>query len=246
MELTFESAFSANGFLGHSAYLLLVVSMLMRSMVWLRILVILSSLVGIAYFALILSDPVSVFWETLLVVVNVVQLAIIAWRNRRARFTAEEAALAGRCFAGLPPGLRRAILDLGRWETVAPGHALCRQGRPVPALCYIGCGEVTIEVDGVEIGRAGPGRFVGEMTVATGGPASATVCSRTELRLWRVEADRLRPVLKRQGELGRALEASFFRDLREKLMAQNATMRAGIRDGGAAGTGAAALSGRMA
>jgi len=49
VELTLESAFSTGGLVGHFAYMLLVLSMVMRRMIWLRILVILSALVAIAY-----------------------------------------------------------------------------------------------------------------------------------------------------------------------------------------------------
>lgn len=83
MELTLESAFSSEGALGHFAYLLLVSSMLMRRMFWLRLLVIASALVAIAYSALILTDPVSTFWETLLVIVNIGQLSLSWWQDRR-------------------------------------------------------------------------------------------------------------------------------------------------------------------
>ena len=51
MELTLESAFSTGGLVGHFAYMLLVISMLMRRMIWLRIFVILSALVAIALMA---------------------------------------------------------------------------------------------------------------------------------------------------------------------------------------------------
>ncbi|MEO1158958.1 MAG: cyclic nucleotide-binding domain-containing protein, partial [Pseudomonadota bacterium] len=75
MELTLESAFSTGGMVGHFAYLLLVVSMLMRRMFLLRIFVILSATIAIAYALFWLKDPIGVFWESLLVVVNAVQLA---------------------------------------------------------------------------------------------------------------------------------------------------------------------------
>lgn len=72
MELTIESALSPGGLVGHTSYLLLVVSMLMRRMWLLRILVIASSLVAITYDMVWLKDPVGVFWESLLVSVNVI------------------------------------------------------------------------------------------------------------------------------------------------------------------------------
>ena len=59
MELTLASAFSQEGLLGHAAYVLLVLSMLMRTLLWLRLLVIASAILGISYAAFILGDPVS-------------------------------------------------------------------------------------------------------------------------------------------------------------------------------------------
>lgn len=74
MELTLSSAFSPGAMVGHLAYLLLVASMLMRTLFALRLLVIASALVAIAYAAIWLNDPVSSFWEALLVVVNILQI----------------------------------------------------------------------------------------------------------------------------------------------------------------------------
>jgi hypothetical protein len=54
MELTLESALSPQGLFGHTSYILLVISMMMRRMVWLRILVILSAIVGITYASVVL------------------------------------------------------------------------------------------------------------------------------------------------------------------------------------------------
>ena len=42
MELSFESAFSTGGLVGHLAYLLLILSIIMRNIVWLRVFMIVS------------------------------------------------------------------------------------------------------------------------------------------------------------------------------------------------------------
>ena len=62
MELTLESAFSPGGLVGHLGNILLVISMLMRRMVWLRILVILSATATIIYSIYWVVDPVAVIW----------------------------------------------------------------------------------------------------------------------------------------------------------------------------------------
>ena len=102
MEFTLQSAFSPQGMLGHTAYLLLVASMLMRRMLYLRLLVIASALVSIAYTAFVLNDPVSTFWESLLIATNILQITRNWLKERRAGFTAEELVLAHKGLPGLP------------------------------------------------------------------------------------------------------------------------------------------------
>ena len=221
MELTLESAFSSQGILGHSAYLLLVLSMLMRRMFWLRVLVIASALVAIAYASLVLTDPVSTFWETLLIVVNVGQLTLSWWLDRRTQFAPHEAALRDRHFPHLAPRRLRRVLDRGEWRSVPAGTRLTRQGEPVPALWYLQDGAARVIVDGATAGRCAEGSFVGEMTVATGEPAFADVVTETDATVWRIDAARLRDLAGRDPETGHALEAAFFRMIRQKLAASN-------------------------
>jgi hypothetical protein len=142
MELTLASALSQEGLLGHAAYVLLVISMLMRTLLWLRILVIASAVLGISYSALILGDPVSTFWETCLVVVNVAQLLLANWRNLRARFSDDERTLLGRHLPGLSRGEARALLDSGTWHRLEDGASMTTEGVAVepPELPRAGCG----------------------------------------------------------------------------------------------------------
>ncbi len=106
MELTFASAFSQEGLLGHAAYVLLVLSMLMRTLLWLRLLVIVSATLGISYSAFILGDPVSTFWESCLVLVNIGQLLITHWRSLRAQFSEAEQLFVDQHLPGLSRGER--------------------------------------------------------------------------------------------------------------------------------------------
>jgi len=226
LELTLESALSSQGALGHSAYLLLVLSMLMRRMVWLRLLVIASALVAISYAALILTDPVSTFWETLLVVVNVGQLTLTWWQDRRTQFDARESRLRELHFPRLAPSRMRRLLRCGFWEDLPEGAQLTRAGAPVPALWFVHEGGARVLVDGVVVGRCQPGSFVGEMTVATGEPAFADVALDRPTTVWRIDATRLRELAARDPEIGHALEAAFFRTVRQRLADSNDRTRA--------------------
>ncbi len=221
VEFTLESAFSLSGMLGHSSYLLLVLSMLMRRLVLLRLLVIASALAGISYSSFILTDPVGTFWEILLIAVNIGQLALGAWSDRSTQFTGREAVLRELHFQKLPPRRLRRLLAAGEWTSISQGARLTDQGTPVPSLYYIAEGTASVHYDGVRIGSCGAGTFVGEMTATTGEPAFATVRADGQIEVWQVRADVLRDLVERVPEIGNALEAAVFRTLRSRLLDRN-------------------------
>ncbi|TNF59101.1 MAG: cyclic nucleotide-binding domain-containing protein [Rhodobacteraceae bacterium] len=227
LELTLESALSPGGMVGHLAYFLLVISMLMRSILWLRIFVIASALVAITYAGIWLKDPVSTFWETMLVTVNVIQILLIWRSNRRARFTEEEQTLVSERLRNLSRHEARKLLDMGLWVEAAPGTRLTDEGHPVPYLVYFATGGAEIEVGGRIVARCGPGNFVGEMSLVDNSPASATATVNAPSRYWMIPTDRLRKLRAEGSSLSAALEAGIAQDLKGKILAANARPAAG-------------------
>lgn len=221
MDLTLASAFSLGGFVGHGAYLLLVISMLMRRMSMLRAFVILSALVAIAYDLIWLRDPVGVFWETLLVLVNAVQLTLSWQRNRSARFSEEDIAFTATHLPTLSRSQHRDLLDQGLWISAEPGVVLTTEGVPVDQLVYLAEGQAEVVSAGRTVAMCEAGAFIGEMTVLQGAPANATVRLATPARYWAVGADRLRAFAARSPEIGAALGSSFAMNMRDKLVRSN-------------------------
>lgn len=221
MELTLESAFSTGGLVGHFAYMLLVLSMVMRRMFLLRIFVILSALVAIAYALFWLKDPIGVFWETLLVVVNAVQLSITWHQNRSARFSDEEKVFMQGHLPSLSLSDRRKLLNRGIWISGEIGAELTTEGQPVRHLVYLASGQALVISGGRAVAVCEPGAFIGEMTALRGEPASATVKINQPARYWAIEAEQLRELVKKNTEIGVALEGSFARNMRDKLVRSN-------------------------
>ncbi len=221
MELTIESALSPGGLVGHSSYLLLVVSMLMRTMWLLRSFVVASALVAITYDAVWLNDPVGVFWESTLVTVNVVQLALLYLGNRRAQFSAEEQEFMEGRFQDLGAGLRRRLLDAGSWRDLAVGTLLTRQGEAVQQLVFLANGEVIVQADGATVAICRGGSFIGEMTVLGAEPATGTAIVGRPVRAWSIDGDRLRALAAEYPDIRQSLEAGFSRNVREKLIEAN-------------------------
>src|SRR5262245_15730757 len=131
-----EAEFLTRLLVGNISYLLLVVSMTMTRMLMLRIVAIGSGTSGAAYAYFWLNDPVCTFWETAFTAVNVVQIAMITYRNALARFNEDERAFYTQLVSELEPHQVRRLLRRGSWRDGEPGTALTRQGEVVPDLIF--------------------------------------------------------------------------------------------------------------
>ena len=226
MELTLDSAFSTGGMVGHLSYLLLVLSMLMRVMWVLRVLVIASALVAISYDFIWLKDPIGVFWESLLVLVNIAQLSITYAKNRYERFTPTEAGFVNQIFPGLSNTLKRKILDAGTWREGRIGQHLTAEGVPVDHLIYLAKGEVEVTVNAHVVGHCHAGDLIGEMTALTGAPATGTAQILTQAQYWTIPSQALRDLVAHNEEINQAVQASFHRSMLTKLVAANQKIEA--------------------
>lgn len=226
MELSIDSVFSVGGWVGHLSYFLLVLSMLMRHIGALRVLAVLSALAGISYDLFWLSNPVGVFWETLLLVVNLGQLGLMHVETRRATFSAEERGMLDRALPDLGSRLQRKLLDAGVWSDDAEGRVLTREGEAVDALVYLADGQAVITLEGIAIAACPPGAFIGEMTVLTEEPATGTATLSRPSRYWAIDGRVLRNLVRAEPEILSALRAGFANNLREKLVASNRATRA--------------------
>jgi len=203
---------------GHIPYVLLVVSMLMRNMVWLRVIAVSSGISRILIRALVVYDPLSVFWESLLVAVNLGQLVLLWWESRRQLTNEDEKILVATILPDAPPRAVRRLLGAAEWAAIEAGTELTRQGEQVAKLMFVADGAARIERGGQMIAICSRGDFVGEMSFIAGGGASATVVADRPMRIARFDRDHLRALIARDPDLRRALEASFNRNLIDKLL----------------------------
>jgi hypothetical protein len=203
--------------LGHITYALLIISMLMRDIAWLRAIAIVSSVVKIFYRSFYVYDPVTVAWEVVFILVNLGQLAIIWWENRPPKFTAEEQHFLAITMPGAPPRLARKLLKRGKWHDAAAGSVLTTEDMPVAALMFVSEGRVRIDKDGKVVAECGRGDFVGEMSFISGGTATATSIAVEPTRYLAFERQALSRILGKEAMLRFALQSSFNRNLIDKL-----------------------------
>ena len=207
---------------GHLSYLLLVISMLMRSLTALRILVIASAMAAIAYDTIWLKDPVGVFWESLLVTVNILQIFREWMIERRVRFSPEETAFFDSHLASLSRKDARRLLNMGLWVDGEAGTVLTTENRPVTHLVYLLSGQVHILCSGVKVGTCREGNFVGEMSVLDKALASATAVVAEPSRYWMIRSDRLQKLQQDDPAIANAFQSGLARDLSRKIISINA------------------------
>ncbi len=94
------------------------------------------------------------------------------------------------------------------------------------ALAFIVEGEVSIRLGGKEIARCGPTDFVGEISVTSGGEATASAATATPVRYLAFDAHGLRQLLQRDHRIAQELELAFRSGLKEKLVRANRALAA--------------------
>jgi CRP-like cAMP-binding protein len=216
-------AFTLANLLAGSALLLAIVS-IPRATVWLRGALAVVGAAGLAYVILHGRGLGPAVACGALMVINLIQsLFSISW-GKTVRLSAEEVAMVEHSFPSIPRPTLRHLLDQGLWVSGKPGEALLHEGAPATHLFYLSEGEVSVSYRGRELATSGPGHFFGEITVLSGGPATASVTLKTAARFWCATADSLHSVLALYPEYRAILEAAFAGDLRDKLRLANQRM----------------------
>lgn len=206
---------------GHFTYLLLIISMLMRRMVWLRSLAVASGIAKIIYRAAFVFDPVSVLWETVFVLVNIGQLLIIWYYENHHRFPEDERQFVESMPSGSDRRAIKRLLDQSELRRYAPGDRLTEEGRAVPQLLYLADGVVQIERGDRIVAVCGPGDYIGELSFLSGNPASATATVVKPSRLLVFDQERLSRAINADAQLRRTLESALNQNLAGKLVRSN-------------------------
>ena len=157
----------------------------------------------------------------LVVIVGLVQSLGGAFRDRRAELSDDEELFAQGPLAGLGRAEVRRFLDQGMWVSGRTGDVLTREGDPVGALTWLASGAAEVIAHGAEVGTVGPGQLVGEATILSIDPATATVRLTEDSHFWCAPAKALTAYLAAQPRTRAALERGFSISLKDKLKQMN-------------------------
>lgn len=211
---------TAEMLIGYGAAALLIVSVLATQMLHLRAIAAAAGLLGIVYAAMI-QNFAGVLFGIAFVAINIAQLVLLARRRKTAEFTLEERMFREHIVPLLEPALARRVLDAGEWRTAEPDTVLIRHGEMVTHMLFIASGEIAVTVNDVLVGYCDPGNLVGEISVLTDMPATATVTARTQARYLAFERHTLHSLMKENSAIEQAIDQSFRKGVRQKLASTN-------------------------
>ena len=157
----------------------------------------------------------------LVVIVGLVQSLGGVIADGRAELSDDEESFASGPLAGLGRAEVRRFLDQGMWVSGRTGDVLTREGDPVGALTWLASGSAEVIAHGTQVGTVGPGQLVGEATILSTEPATATVRLTEDAHFWCAPAKALTAYLAAQPRTRAALERGFSISLKDKLRNMN-------------------------
>jgi len=186
-----------------------VISYMLTSMLWLRVLAIVAAASTFPYFYFQLEPLWSaLFWQGCFLAVNLVNLLILVFSMRSANFDEDENLAYELKFSDLKPYEVRPIFKYAERTSVTADYMLLQEGDQNGSLFLILEGECSIIKHDVEVAVLGPGHFVGELSFLSDHPVSADVVAMGDVKLMSWDKRSLGPLFKRQG-----LYESYFYSL---------------------------------
>jgi hypothetical protein len=188
---------------------LYVISYMLTSMFWLRLLAVIAAASTFPYFYF-QSEPLwsALFWQSCFLSVNLVNLLVLVYSMRKGNFDEEEELAYRLKFSSLKPYEMRPIFKRAQKISLDDGEALLRDGQENRKLYLILYGHCRVSRQDIEVTMLGPGHFVGELSFVSGEPASADVVAADPVRLMAWDLNDLRPLFRKQG-----LYETFFYSL---------------------------------
>lgn len=176
-------------FLDNLANLIFLAAYWVKDILWLRLLVMVGSLVVIPYY-LLRTEPLwtPTMWSCVFIIIHAVRAWGIVKERRPVAFTGDEQLLYDKTFSALSPKQFKRLLAIGEWQDLDRGYVLHSTGDPPDSLEAVVRGELEARRDGRVLGHARPGDLAGLASVLGGSPElfDATVTQPARVIRWRV------------------------------------------------------------
>lgn len=201
----------------HIANVLYLASYSVRDILLLRILTVAAMLsLSWCYYCDQLYN--ALIWQTAFLLINIVQIGILLYERRPVKLTETQQELHAGPLKNLTPRQVQKFTDRASWSTVRTGEVLLEENTHLEYLVLILSGGARVRANGKEIAQLGAGQFVGEMSFLTGGLTTAEVIATSPLLIAQWPEKYVTELIKKDQDLGTALQAALGSDLVSKLL----------------------------
>ena len=198
---------------------LLLIAYGIRDELKLRVMIVVSTFIYIAYYYVVGGGPLweAIVTSALMVGMNLWVLAQIVLERTTLRMNDDEKRLFD-AFETLSPGQFRRVARLAQWRTASDpeGTTLTLEAEPSSVLVFVFDGIVSVEKNGRQF-RLPEGNFLGEVAYVLNRKITTTSVAPQGLRYVEWDAEQLRALSLKHPALGNALNALLTRDLAKKL-----------------------------
>ena len=205
--------------LGHLSFFASATSFLMKDIIFLRILAIVSSVLGIIYNYWVTTEPLwlVIFWLSLFLIINLLQIARLIRDNTGISLSDEEQFIHEILFSSFSTFEFKKLVHAAEWKESNPGDVLALEGKELNELKFIYAGEVGVYKENRELTKLRDGALIGELSYLQGTNASATVIAiqKTKYLCW--EKTKLRNLLSKNPTMNISMMAAMNSDLIQKL-----------------------------
>lgn len=200
----------------NAAYVLFLLSYLVRDILKLRVLSLVAGFLLIAAFAR-MGNVSAIVWNVVFSIINVIQITVLLMERRPVRLGAEEHTLHQLAFRSLSAREFQKLCKLATFRDAGADERLVTPGDELGALMVVMRGELHVRANDARVATLREGQFVGEMTFLSGKRPRVEVVAARDARIASLESAALRRLLDGSADLRAAVQAILGRDLVEKL-----------------------------
>lgn len=164
-------------YFGHLTYAVSIVAFMFRNMFFLRVFIILASVIAIVYGFNFGAEPtwVPIFWHTAIILVNGLQLTYTYWRRRKVSLNPLESFLYKTALSSFTPVEVKEFVRIGERRRIMKDEKIIEEGSDLDRLYFIVEGFTDILTGKKKVAELSAGYFVGEMSLLTQSKTKAEV-----------------------------------------------------------------------
>lgn len=204
-----------NHLLLHLGYILMLIALAVRDILWLRSILI-GAQVSLICYALLQGNHVVAFWNFVFIGINTIQVLRIIRERKPIKIGEELIDLYKGTFSSMTTREFLFFWGMGQIKEDKDG-LLISQGETQQELLLLLSGTVDVVKDGMAIAQLSRGHFISEMSLITGEPASATISYSGEITFIAWNREKLDNLEKLNPQLSIKIQGILSKDLVNKI-----------------------------